>query len=112
MSFNALAWGVKQNTGNPTSKLVLLMLCNYADENNTCYPSQEHIANICHCSRRCVITHIQQLAKKGYIVVEKKSSGAKSWNRYKIQCENIAHNTNIKKFDLAKKKRNKNFLAG
>ena len=32
MSFQAMAWAVKQNTKSPVSKLVLLMIANYADE--------------------------------------------------------------------------------
>ena len=32
MSFEALAWGVRQSPKNPISKLVLLMICNYAND--------------------------------------------------------------------------------
>ncbi|HAI38141.1 MAG TPA: helix-turn-helix domain-containing protein, partial [Maribacter sp.] len=32
MSFQAMAWAVKQETDSPLSKLILLMIANYADE--------------------------------------------------------------------------------
>lgn len=112
MSFQALSWAVRQDTGNPTAKLILLMLSNYADQDNKCYPSQEHIARVCHCSRRCVITHIQKLEKQGFIKIKKSSNGMKSWNQYIVQCADSSHNTNIKRFDFKRKPRNKNFIAG
>jgi pyocin large subunit-like protein len=121
MSFQAMAWAIRQQTPNTTSKLVLLVLSNYADSENSCYPSQEHIATISHCSRRSVVTHIKQLEKLGFITVIRTKDGMKKQNRYILRCENISHNTNIysgeniaqrKPKEIFKKKgRNKNFLA-
>lgn len=116
MSFQAMAWAVKQETDSPISKLVLLMLCNYADEDGECYPSQEHLASLCQCSRVSVNKHIQELRKKGFIKIIKKSNGQFVYNRYYVnminkgyvkninsQCipslHNTIKNTNIYEFD-------------
>ncbi|QDP61037.1 MAG: hypothetical protein Tp1123DCM1511741_26 [Prokaryotic dsDNA virus sp.] len=125
MSFHALSWAIKQDAGNPTSKLVLVILANYADENNTCYPSQEHISKLCHCSRRSVNTHIKQLEKKGFFRIVKCSSGLKVMNRYVLsvtqkpnmknglyQREKSSQNTINKLNKIIKKPKNKNFIAG
>lgn len=92
MSFEALAWGVKQETKNPTSKLVLLMICNYADENSIAFPSQEHLAKLCQVSRRCVNTHIQELVKLGLIFKIKAINKSYGYNKYKL---NINYEKNI-----------------
>jgi DNA-binding FadR family transcriptional regulator len=58
MSIQALGWCIKQKTDTPTTKLVLFVLSNYADENGTCYPSEKHLSNIVGVSdrqiRRCL----------------------------------------------------------
>tara|TARA_R100000664_G_C2701602_1_gene101718 strand:+ start:49 stop:432 length:384 start_codon:yes stop_codon:yes gene_type:complete len=127
MSFDSMAWAVKQDTKNSISKLILLMLANYADEKHECYPSINHIAKLCHCSERSVKTHIKELQKKGYIKIGKIKGRINNCNRYKLGSANAslvqktaigsagdAHNTNINKEDIMTRKnyRNKNFLAG
>ena len=54
MSFSALSWATKQKTQCGGSKLLLLMLSNYADDENKCYPSLSHLATICCCSESSV----------------------------------------------------------
>lgn len=114
MSFSAISWAIKQDTGNTTSKIVLIVIANYCNE-NIAYPSQEHIATICHCSRRSVNSAVKKLVQRGLIKIKKQSNGLKVWNSYIIQCADTSHNTNIsktKKYTFARKKRNKNFIAG
>ena len=111
MSFRAISWALNQNVGNPTSKLVLVLLANYANECNECYPSQIHIAKRAGCSSRSVMTHIKKLEKSKYLMVIKTRKGIKLHNRYRLNipkelCEKSSHNTNINKI------KNKNFLAG
>ena len=43
MSIQALSWCITKQIPNPTSKLVLMILCNYANENNQSYPSEKHL---------------------------------------------------------------------
>lgn len=114
MSFSAISWAIKQDTGNITSKMVLITIANYCN-GNTAYPSQEHIAKICHCSRRSVSTAIKKLVEQGFIKIKKHSNGLKVWNSYIIQCADISQNTNIrqpKKNIFKRRTRNKNFIAG
>ena len=82
MSFEALAWGVKQNTNSSISKLVLLMICNYANEKGEAYPSQEHLAKLCQCSRISVTRHIKELQKSNYLSIRKEKNGAYGFNLY------------------------------
>jgi len=82
MSFEALAWGVKQNTNSSISKLVLLMICNYANEKGEAYPSQEHLAKLCQCSRISVTRHIKELQKSNFISIRKEKNGAYGYNLY------------------------------
>ena len=126
MSFQAMAWAVKQDTKNSISKLILLMLANYADDEHACYPSIKHLALICHCSERSVKNHIKELQRKGYIKIGKIKGRVNNTNRYVLGSANDAlvqetaigsagdaHNTNIKQSNiLTKVKKNKNFLAG
>jgi len=126
MSFQSMAWAVQQNTNNTTSKLILLMLSNYADEEHACFPSINHIAKLCHCSERSVKRHIKDLQKRGYIKIGKIKGRVNNTNRYVLGSANsslvpnttvgsdtVAHNTNIKQSNILNKvKKNKNFLAG
>ena len=92
MSFNAMAWAVKQKTNSPVSKLVLLMIANYADENNEAYPSQDHLAKLCECTRVSVNKHIKQLEKLNFISIKKTKNGMFGYNTYKL---NIGYVNNI-----------------
>ena len=103
MSFEALAWGVRLKCNSPISKLVLLMICNYANEKGEAFPSQEHLAKLCQCSRRSVIRHIQELEKQNFISIRKEKNGAYGFNVYKLNMglvpnmhlanDRVAHNT-------------------
>lgn len=108
MSFKAIKWAIDQELDNATSKLVLVMLANYANDNNECYPSQTHLATRCGCSARSVMIHIKKLVKKRLIYVKQRRNKLKLHNTYKlnIKGEDSSHNTNIYKH------KNKNFLAG
>ena len=128
MSFESMAWAVKQDTGSPMSKLVLLMLSNYADDEHRCYPSIDHLANLCHCSVRTINRNIKELRDAGFIKVIKHPR-KNMWNHNiyilgsdksalltntTISSDTVAHNTNINKNKHTFKKRtkNKNFLLG
>ena len=70
-----MAWAVKQETKSPVSKLVLLMVANYADEKGESYPSQEHLAKLCQCTRVSVNRHIKELEKQGFLSIRKTKNG-------------------------------------
>ena len=63
-------------TGNSGRKLVLMMLADIADDAGRCFPSYQHIADVCEMSRRSVITHISKLVEADLLnVTHRKSKG-------------------------------------
>tara|TARA_R100000995_G_C3454980_1_gene110073 strand:- start:147 stop:761 length:615 start_codon:yes stop_codon:yes gene_type:complete len=90
MSFNVIAWAMKQSTKTTGSKLVLIVLANYADEKGHCYPSQQHIADICACSRQSVNKYIAELKNMGFIKITKKSNGMLVYNEYNLDLSNVS----------------------
>lgn len=57
-------------TGNPIRKLVLIKLADNANDNGECWPSYQHIADHCECSRSAVRTHIDALIGMGVLSKE------------------------------------------
>ena len=64
MSFKCIANCIEVNDIKSTTKLVLIMLANYADENNQTFPSKKHLAKICNCDDRTVTRCLLELEKK------------------------------------------------
>ena len=94
MSFQAMAWGVKQDTNSSISKLVLLMICNYANEKGEAYPSQEHLAKLCQCTRVSVNKHIKDLEKNNFLSIRKTKNGMFGYNTYTLNMGSV-NNFNI-----------------
>nr|WP_217346575.1 helix-turn-helix domain-containing protein [Noviherbaspirillum sp. L7-7A]MBV0881038.1 helix-turn-helix domain-containing protein [Noviherbaspirillum sp. L7-7A] len=65
ISFMALAWKTDIPAGR---KLVLLSLCDHADDQGECYPSVEAIAQKCSMGQRTVQQHISDLERAGMLV--------------------------------------------
>jgi DNA-binding transcriptional ArsR family regulator len=57
--------GVK--VGNSLRKLVLIKLADNANDKGECWPSYQHIADQCECSRTAVRNHIDALEEMGLI---------------------------------------------
>lgn len=71
MSMKAFAWGMSQKVGDPTTKLVLLIICDhYNDSKGYAYPSQDRIGEFSECSVRTVQRHIKSLLENGFIRVQ------------------------------------------
>lgn len=87
MSFQAMAWAVRQNTGSTIGKCILLMLANYADSEGQCFPSYDRIAKDCECSRRSVICWIERLEEKGLLTkeVRRRKDGTQTSNYITLQ---------------------------
>lgn len=79
MSIEALNWCKNQTCPNPTAKLVLFVLSNYADERGSCYPSEKHIAKICGVSDRSIRRCLQSLSEYGLLEIKHRSGTS---NRY------------------------------
>tara|TARA_R110000782_G_C14819205_1_gene413801 strand:+ start:15476 stop:16264 length:789 start_codon:yes stop_codon:yes gene_type:complete len=72
MSFQTMADALKVKTGNVYSKTILLCLANYANEENTCFPSVARISEETEISRRSVQRWLRDLEEKGFITTEKR----------------------------------------
>ena len=92
MSIEALSWGIKQNTQTPTSKLVLLVLCNYANVENVCFPSEKHLGKICGVSERSIRRCIKILKDSNLIKVQMRNFNS---NEYQILCKQQDTNDQI-----------------
>ncbi len=87
MSFQAMAWAVKQKL--PTrDKFVLLMLANYANEFGKCWPSFNRLADDTGLCRRSIILSLQTLSSGGLIdVEERKLDGQNITNIYTVRLD-------------------------
>ncbi|HEX4499818.1 MAG TPA: helix-turn-helix domain-containing protein [Scandinavium sp.] len=67
MSFAAYNWGLEQTAGTTHAKSILLALCNCANPDGDCWPSQSTLAKQYEMSRRTVIRVLQRLEARGMI---------------------------------------------
>jgi len=72
MSFTAMAWASKQKVKTASQKLVLLMLANYADDEDKCWPSKKTLADVCCLSKAAICSNILKLEEAGFLRVEKR----------------------------------------
>ena len=84
MSFDAMNWASKQDCQNSTNKLILLMLANYSDENDSSFPSYRHLASLCSCTERTAMRAIDSLIQMGLIKKEERymKDGKQTSNRF------------------------------
>lgn len=76
--------------GNPLRKLVLIKLCDQANDRGECWPSHSSIAEACEISKRSVINHIEALEQSGILKIKhRKIDNAKTSNLYTICLDNI-----------------------
>ena len=67
MSVQAITWALKQKTGSPSAKAILLALANYAGADGDCYPSQERLADDTEQSVDSVQRRLRELEALGFI---------------------------------------------
>ena len=84
MSIQALSWSIKQQTSNPTTKLVLILLANYCDEKHSCYPSEKHLANLVGVSDRTIRRCLKELVDKKLISIQAREGTS---NRYFVRVD-------------------------
>lgn len=85
MSIKYLTFAFDARVNNPLRKLVLLKLCDNANDDGECWPSFASIASQCEMSRRSVINHIGALVDSGFLSVESRfKAGEQTSNMYKI----------------------------
>jgi hypothetical protein len=79
MSWQATAWAIKQTTGSPAAKLLLLTLANYADADGCCWPSQEVLAEDTEQSVDTVQRQLKKLVEARLIRKVPRSQGPGRW---------------------------------
>jgi DNA-binding FadR family transcriptional regulator len=79
MSIQGLNWCIKQTTDTPTTKLVLFILSNYADENGSCYPSEKKLGELVGVSDRQIRRCLTYLIANGLITSQARKGTS---NRY------------------------------
>jgi hypothetical protein len=88
----AKAWEMDLSQGE---KLVLLALCDHANDDGVCYPSQEYLAQKCSMSPRSLIDQINKLKKYGILTAERRQkSGGRLANLYVINLDNFSQSAN------------------
>ncbi|PIT53880.1 helix-turn-helix domain-containing protein [Snodgrassella alvi] len=88
----AKAWEMDLSQGE---KLVLLALCDHANDDGVCYPSQEYLAQKCSMSPRSLIDQINKLKKYGILTTERRQkSGGRQANLYVINLDNFSQSAN------------------
>ena len=82
----AKAWEMPIPTGQ---KMVLLALCDHANDDGACYPSQDKIAQKCSMSLRAIVRHIKWLEMRGVLVKERRqNTNIRKSNLYLISLDN------------------------
>ena len=70
-------------------KMVLLALCDHANDDGECYPSQKKLAKKCSMSSRAISNHIKWLHDCGILESERRqTTNVRKSNRYFISLEN------------------------
>ncbi|MBE8597912.1 helix-turn-helix domain-containing protein [Xenorhabdus sp. BG5] len=70
MSMSLMAKAMSIRVGNPLRKLVLIKLADNANDKGECWPSYQHIADHCECSKSAVRSHIDALIEMGLLIKE------------------------------------------
>lgn len=74
MSFQAMAWALKQ-PAKTAEKFLLLVIANYADEQGRAWPSVETLARDTGMSRATVKRSMKKLEEAGYVRRHKRLKG-------------------------------------
>lgn len=87
-----MAWAWKQQGLMHAAKLVLLRLCDFANHDNECWPSQARIASDCGMPRETVNRAIKQLVESGRVENRAQTdNGIKTVSHYVIRCDAPSH---------------------
>lgn len=93
MSLDATRWAWEQAEIKATEKLVLLSLADRADENHTCYPSVDRLADDTCLNRKTIMAAISALESAGLIAVDRVFGAA---NKYQLIGVVDRHTTSTK----------------
>ena len=97
MSVKIMSWAWSQKL-EPTKKLILMALADYADDDGVCWPSMNRLADKCNVSRRTILRNINVLKDDGILSSSHRhrEDGSMSSSRYVIhaetQCDTLRQN--------------------
>jgi hypothetical protein len=93
MSWKALDWATDIRVGSPTTRLILILLANKADEKFSCYPSVGTLVSESCAARSTVLETLKRLEVEGFItrVAQYHESGAQRSSRYLLNHPDAPH---------------------
>jgi hypothetical protein len=93
VSWKALDWATESDVGAPTTKFILHLLANKADENFSCYPSIRTIMSESGAGRSTVMQALKELEANGFITRRPQfhDSGAQRSSRYLLNHPDAPH---------------------
>ena len=92
MSIKYICHAFDCNVGNPVRKLILVKLCDNANDDGIAWPSVKTIARHCECSERSVRNHISQLEDMGVVKVSSQFKDKRQTsNIYNINLSMLKH---------------------
>ena len=93
MSWKALDWATESDIGSPTTKFVLHLLANKADEDFSCYPSIRTLVAESGAGRSTVMRALKELEATGFITRRSQfhDSGAQRSTRYYLNHPQAPH---------------------
>ena len=97
MSFQAMAEAVKAPLA-ANDKLIFILMANYADHKNICWPSQARLAEEAGLSARSVRNITARMEKLGYLLVLRRGSGLKP-SKYQLVFNPISREKNGQESD-------------
>jgi len=99
MSVEAMAWAFKQKIDDAQTKLILLALCDHADEDGWCWPSQDRLAEKACCSHDTAARRLVMLENDGFIIRRRR---ARQSTIYRVLFDKKAMKTHmVRNHDLA-----------
>ncbi len=87
MSFEVMAWAVKQKTANSGQQLVLLLLANHTNgHTGRCNPSHKFLAEECRMGLSTLKNHIKGLEESGFLrIIHVSRDGVSLPNQYILE---------------------------
>lgn len=84
--FEASVWARRQRMGDIGAKIILMLLADYSDDEGTCFPGIDRIAEETEQSKSTVLRKLRLLAELGLISVERRNGegGHRTSNRYRL----------------------------
>lgn len=87
--FEASAWARRQRMGDIGAKIILMLLADYSDDEGTCFPGIDRIAEETEQSKSTVLRKLRLLAELGLVTIERRNgeNGYRTSNRYRLDLQ-------------------------